>query len=263
MRNLRLTLAYDGTHYLGWQVQPQGATIQSCLESAIEKLTGEKVSVLSAGRTDSGVHALGQVASFRTTSNIPAANWPPALQTCLPPDILVLDATDVPEDFHATFSAKRKRYRYVIHNGPAPLPFLRNCVYHIRRPLDAAAMHAAAQVLVGTHDFRSFETDWPNKATSVRTVFELTISRTTGWPVWRPPAAAERVDPPGEFLTLDIVANGFLYNMVRSITGTLVNVGRGRWSTDDVRAILHAQDRTTAGATAPACGLYLVEVSYP
>lgn len=261
MRNLRLTLAYDGTHYLGWQVQPQGATIQSCVEAAILKLTGETVSVLSAGRTDSGVHALGQVASFHTNSNIPASNWAAALQTCLPPDIQVLDAAEVPPEFHATFSARRKRYRYVIHNGPVPLPFLQNYVYHIRRILDVEAMNKAAQSLLGTHDFRSFETDWPNKATSVRTVFELTVQRTAGWPVWAPPAG---VNPhrTGTYVTLDIVADGFLYNMVRSITGTLINVGRGRWTANDVQRILEARDRTAAGSTAPASGLYLVEVEY-
>lgn len=280
MRNIRLTLAYDGTHFHGWQVQPRARTVQAVLEKAIQELTGEKANVLSAGRTDSGVHALGHVANFRTESHIPAENFCPALQTKLPPDIVLLDSREVPLEFHATFAAKRKHYRYVIDNSPVPLPFLRSYAYSLRRELDAEAMHAAAQSLVGTHDFRSFETDWPNKATSVRTVFELTVTRQSLWPVWLPSAEcgarnAEQVEvkegpftssalrvPRSEFITLDITADGFLYNMVRSITGTLINVGRGKWTSEDVARILHTQTRTAAGATAPACGLYLVEVIY-
>lgn len=275
-RNIRLTLAYDGTRYCGWQVQTNGPSIQAALERAIERLTGEKSAVFSAGRTDSGVHALGQVANFRTTFPIPAGNFRPALQTKLRDDIIILDACEVPAEFHATFAARRKRYRYVIDNSPISLPFLKNYAWQLRRRLDADTMHAAAQVLLGTHDFRSFETDWPNKVTSVRTVMHISVARRPMFELWRVPTAfggpTDRMpnssggpsdaldDTP--LICLEIVADGFLYNMVRSIVGTLVNVGRGKWTIDDVTRILHAQLRSKAGSTAPACGLYLVDVTY-
>lgn len=272
LRNIRLTLAYDGTNYCGWQVQSNGPSIQAALERAIERLTGVKSDVLSAGRTDSGVHALGQVASFKTTFPMPPENFKPALQTKLPRDIVILDAREVPDDFHATFRAKWKRYRYVIDNSPLCLPFLQRYAWQLRRRLNSEAMHDAAQVLLGEHDFRSFETDWPNKATSVRTIMQVAVTRRALWELWTPgmagPEAFPRLgsslpgsgDPP--LICLEIAADGFLYNMVRSIVGTLVNVGRDKWSRDDVRRILQAQQRSLAGSTAPACGLYLVDVAY-
>jgi tRNA pseudouridine38-40 synthase len=275
-RNIRLTLAYDGTNYCGWQVQINGPSIQAALERAIERLTGEKSAVYSAGRTDSGVHALGQVANFHTTFPMPAENFRPALQTKLREDIVILDACEVPAEFHATFAATKKRYRYVIDNSSISLPFLKNYAWQLRRRLDADAMHAAGQLLLGTHDFRSFETDWPNKVTSVRTVMELSITRRPMFELWRVPTG-ETAAPASEpapltlspcpsndapLICLEIVADGFLYNMVRSIVGTLVNVGRGKWTADDVTRILNAQLRAKAGSTAPACGLYLVDVAY-
>lgn len=269
-RNIRLKLAYDGTNYVGWQVQTNGLSIQTVLERAIEKLTGEKCPVLSAGRTDSGVHALGQIANFHTTCAIPAKNFRPALQAFLPHDIVVLEADEVPAEFHATFKATRKQYRYVIDNSPVPLPFLSRYTWSLRRRLDVAAMHEAAQLLIGKHDFRSFETDWPNKVTSVRTVFEIKIARQPLWRVFTSSGAAVPVsatpaneaEGTGDIICLDIIADGFLYNMVRSIVGTLVNVGRDKWSVAEVAKILQAQDRSIAGSTAPACGLFLVEVWY-
>jgi tRNA pseudouridine38-40 synthase len=292
-RNIRLTLAYDGTNYCGWQVQKNGPSIQAALELAIERLTGERTPVFSAGRTDSGVHALGQVANFHTTFPIPAENFRPALQTKLPEDIVILEAREVSAAFHATFKAVKKRYRYLIDNSPVPMPFLKKYAWQLRRRLDESAMHAAAQLLLGTHDFRSFETDWPNKVTSVRTVMELSVRRAPLWDLWTterepprahpglalegtggPPHTAPadgnsresdalfpvRADAP--LLIVEIVADGFLYNMVRSIVGTLVNVGRGKWDAADVTAILEAQRRSVAGSTAPACGLYLVAATY-
>jgi tRNA pseudouridine38-40 synthase len=288
MRNIQLTLAYDGSRYVGWQVQSNGLAIQAVIEKAIERLTGTHSPVYSAGRTDSGVHALGQVANFHTASPIPPERWTAALRQYLPPDIVLLASRQVPDSFHSTFSAIRKRYRYVIHNGRTPLPFLRNYTHHVYRRLDSDAMHAAAQRLLGKHDFRSFETEWPNKATSVRTVMEIGIVRRPVWRVWQttppdfsaisapspeipgmggnhpPPVSSNLTDDvrEGDFLCLDIVADGFLYNMVRSIMGTLIDVGRGRWSADDITRILTAQTRSAAGNTAPACGLYLVQVDY-
>jgi tRNA pseudouridine38-40 synthase len=320
-RNIRLKMAYDGTNYVGWQVQKNGLSIQTVLERAIEKLTGEKCPVLSAGRTDSGVHALGQVANFYTTSQIPAKNFRPAIQDFLPHDIVILDSCEAPPEFHATFKATRKQYRYLIDNSPVPLPFLSKYTWSLRRRLDVPAMHEAAQLLLGKHDFRSFETDWPNKVTSVRTVYEIQVARQPIWnlfsgsPAALPlrksveagvalsespplgkggqvgsveavqrrsstdrsssfpalhkggeggvaPLAGLAPDETGDIIGLEIIADGFLYNMVRSIVGTLVNVGRHKWDKAEVARILAARDRSIAGSTAPACGLFLVEVWY-
>jgi tRNA pseudouridine38-40 synthase len=264
MRNIRLRIAYDGTAYCGWQIQPNGPSVQAKIEEAIRRLTGEESSVIAAGRTDAGVHALGQVAHFYTSCGIPARQLRLALQSFLPRDIAILAAEDAPADFHARYLAKRKSYRYVIDNSPEPLPFLRSYAPHFRGRLDAGAMHAAAQVLRGTHDFRSFESRWPNRSSSVRTIFEIAVSRYAGWPVWSPTGQASTMVPAdeGNFVCLDIMADGFLYNMVRSIVGTLLEVGRGRWTAADVTRVLTAQDRKHAGMTAPAQGLYLVQVEY-
>ena len=270
MRTIRMTVAYDGTGYVGWQVQPNGESVQAAIERAILKLTGETISVLSAGRTDSGVHALGQVVSFRTESPIPCDGFRKALQKFLEPDVIIRELEDVADDFHATYSAKRKRYRYVIHNVRTHNPFLRNYVWHRHSRLDDVAMHAAGQELVGKFDFRSFESHWPNKATSVRTVMELTVRREHYCPIFFELPRGELPESQrghagqsqGDFIWLEIVADGFLYNMVRAIVGTLVPVGAGRWTPGDVRRILDAQDRSQAGDTAPPQGLYLVEVDY-
>lgn len=263
MRNLRMTVAYDGSGYVGWQVQPNGPSVQTAVETALQKLTDEKITVLAAGRTDSGVHALGQVVSFRTASPIPVEGFRKALVKFLPPDITVRDVVEVADDFHATFSTKWKSYRYIIHNSADRNPFLRNYALHQHGPLDTAAIHEAAQVLTGTHDFRSFESHWPNKSTSVRTVYELTVRRQKFCPLWfgsndvRPTA-----ENAGDFIWFDITGNGFLYNMVRAIVGTLLPVGRARRTVDEVREILEKMDRSQGGDTAPASGLYLVRVEY-
>lgn len=261
MRNVRLTIAYDGTDYVGWQIQPNGVSVQSTLGKAIQKLTGEAPKLIAAGRTDSGVHALGQVANFRTSSNIPCDKIRAGLQSFLPSDIVVREVVDVPEDFHATYSATKKRYRYVIHNSRIPDPFLARYTWRVFYDLDSELMHDAAQMLLGTHDFRCFESEFPNKATSVRTVLEATVARSNRWPLWSRPGE-QRPEGAGEFIWFDIVADGFLYNMVRAITGTLSKVGQKKWSPDDVRRIIENQDRTQAGETAPPQGLYLVQVDY-
>ncbi|WP_092051001.1 tRNA pseudouridine(38-40) synthase TruA [Planctomicrobium piriforme] len=264
MRNIRLRVAYDGTRYSGWQVQPGRTTIQGCIEAAVKSLTGETVSLLCAGRTDAGVHALGQVANFSTQAKIPAAKWRPALQMHLPEDIVILESDEVPAEFHSTFSAISKRYRYVIRNHLVDDPFVRKYSWRITYELDVAAMQTAANCLLGTHDFRSFESHWPNKATSVRTVSDLTIRRISGWQPFVPLALADQGsgEGQGEYICLEIEADGFLYNMVRAITGTLVYVGRGAWTVEDVQRVLAAQDRSIAGGTAPACGLFMIRVNY-
>ncbi len=265
-RNIRLTLAYDGTRYAGWQVQPDRPSIQSTVEAAIHALTGERVSLLSAGRTDAGVHALGQVANFTTESSIPPEKWRPALQSRLPPDIVVRNSEEVAADFHATYAARHKRYRYVIHESLLDDPFLRPYVWRVNAPLDLAAMRTAASVLVGTHDFRSFESHWPNTGSSIRTIHEIAFRRTAGWNVWgsAPIEDSSTTTRPvdGEFIVFEIVGDGFLYNMVRAIVGTLMNVGRGSWTITEFEHAFRALDRSQAGETAPAQGLFLVSVCY-
>jgi len=265
MKTIRLRIAYDGTNFAGWQVQPDQTTIQSCVEQALFELTGKKISVLSAGRTDSGVHAIGQVASFRSNFNIPAPKWRPALQSKLPKEIVILESDHVHDDFHATFSSTSKRYRYLIYNNVVDNPFFQQYAWRISQPLDAQKMHDAAQSLIGKHDFRSFESNWPNKATSIRTITDLSVTRSHPWNLWSPVPLAQQTQNTndGPIICLEIEADGFLYNMVRTITGTLVNVGRGTWDASEVQRIMLAQDRTIAGATAPACGLYLAVVHYP
>ncbi len=263
MRNIRLRLAYDGTGYVGWQVQPNGDSVQAAVEGAIQRLTGIPSRVVAAGRTDSGVHAIGQVANFSTDSEIPCGNIQSGLQHFLPDDIVVVDVDEVDESFHATYSATAKWYRYVIHNARPAHPFLGRYAWQYEAPLDVAAMHEAARALVGTHDFRAFETQFPNRATSVRTIHRLDVARHDQFSTW---ALSPRSDEPatvdGAFVWIDVAADGFLYNMVRAIAGTLVQVGRGRLDARDVAALLTDGSRSDAGETAPACGLYLLQVDY-
>ncbi|MEI8018857.1 MAG: tRNA pseudouridine(38-40) synthase TruA [Schlesneria sp.] len=278
VRTLRMTLAYDGTNYCGWQVQPNGVAVQAVLEQALAEFTGEATRVVASGRTDAGVHAVGQVTSFTTSSKAPCHGFLHGLPRYLPEDIVVRDVQEVPKGFNARYDAKRKWYRYVIHNSRIRVPFLRNAALWLRSPLDEQAMHTAVQCLVGTHDFRCFETQWPNRSSSVRTIYHASVTRTTGWNVWessdleRPGTSIlsettllsdrenSKHDP--SFLCFDVEADGFLYNMVRAIVGTLIHVGRGRWTPDDLRRILEFGDRTHAGETAPPQGLYLMRVDY-
>jgi tRNA pseudouridine38-40 synthase len=244
MRNIKLTLSYDGTDFHGWQLQPGLRTVQETLEQALAALTGERLRVNASGRTDTGVHAVGQVVNFRSETKLPADVLVRALNAHLPADVVVREAADAPESFDANRDAKRKLYRYIVHDGPVPDLFMRRYCHHTRYRLDAAAMARAAACLRGTHDFRCFETEWPNRASSVRTITHLAINRFGDW-IW-----------------LDVEADGFLYNMVRAIAGTLINVGRGYWPETRVAEILEAQDRTLAGPTAPAQGLFLMRVRY-
>jgi tRNA pseudouridine38-40 synthase len=245
MRNFKLTLSYDGTDFSGWQTQPGFRTVQETLEQAIARLTGEpRVCVNASGRTDAGVHALGQVVNCFSETGLEPAVLVRAINAHLPDDVVVRAVEEVDQAFDANRDAVRKLYRYVIHDGDVPSPFQRRYACQSRRPLDAAAMARAAEVLRGQHDFRSFETEWPNRATSVRRITRLAVNRF------------------GDYVWLDVEADGFLYNMVRAIAGTLMNVGRGYWLEQQVEAILQAGDRTLAGPTAPAQGLFLVRVTY-
>ena len=263
MRNIRLKLAYDGTDFVGWQEQANGLAIQSVVAAAIEKITLEEPVLMAAGRTDSGVHAVGQVAHFLTESCIPAERLGFGINALVPDSITILKADDVPLTFHSRYHAVRKRYRYVIDNSRCPLPFLKRFSHHARNRLDVAAMQRAGLELVGTHDFRAFETQYPNRDSSVRTVLDLTVQRYCNWPI----SMSNGIDPgppseQGDWVGIDIVADGFLYNMVRCIAGTLLEVGRGKWTPDDVLRILNTRDRRIAGITAPPQGLFLVQVDY-
>jgi len=254
LRVLRLTLAYDGTAYAGWQVQPGHPTIQEALETAIRQITGEQGRTLASGRTDAGVHALGQVVSVRTETKLPPEVLLRALNAMLPDDISVLDAAEAPEDFHPIRDATAKRYRYVIHNGPVREVFARHYAWHYAHGrLDAEAMVRAAKPLRGTHDFSSFESSGAERKTSVRTVTDLTVCR--GPDPWGRGAARD-------WITLEIEADGFLYNMVRTIVGTLVEVGRGAQDESWPAEVLTVADRRKAGPTAPPQGLFLVHVEY-
>ena len=255
MRNLKLVLAYDGTDFCGWQVQPDAPSIQGTLGSAIGRLTGEKVLPQGSGRTDAGVHALGQVASFQIESVIPASNLVTALNDILPAAIRVLDAREVSPDFHARKSAKAKTYRYRICRSAICPPFLSRYAWHYPYPLDFEALKEAASLIDGRHDFTSFAAVDPEKdnregdegartGANVRTVFS---SR------WR-----EETDE----LVYEVHGNGFLHHMVRNLIGTFLLVGKRTLKPTDMTRILEAKDRSAAGATAPACGLYLVGVEY-
>lgn len=248
MRTLRLTLAYDGTDYAGWQIQPDRLTVQGAVERALEKITGSPVRILASGRTDAGVHALGQVASFRTDTRLTTDVLHRALNGELPPDVAILGVAQVPEGFHPIRDAARKRYRYTIHDGPVRDVFGRRYCWHYRRRLDADSMHRAAGKLLGTHDFAAFQTSGAPRQSTVRTIFDISVKRGRG--------------VKSDVVTLEIEADGFLYNMVRTIVGTLVDVGRGAQSEAWVSEVLASADRRQAGSTAPPQGLFLVCVTY-
>lgn len=248
MRSFKLTIAYDGTAYQGWQSQPDKPTIQGSLEGAFTKITGEELRVTGSGRTDAGVHALGQVASLDSETHLAPEVLQRALNHELPADIVVVRLDEARLGFHAIRDCVGKRYRYVIHDGAVPDLFRRNYYWHHRTRLNEGAMHRAAQGLLGTHDFRSFESQWPNRATSVRTIRELIVERQPG---------NDR-----DLIHVEVEADGFLYNMVRSIVGTLVEVGRGAKGEAWPAEVVAAMDRGAAGRTAPAQGLFLLRVDY-
>jgi tRNA pseudouridine38-40 synthase len=245
MRNLKIVVAYEGTDFHGWQVQPGQRTVQGEIERAVAAIEGVAVRVEGSGRTDAGVHAHGQVASFRLANPIPEANLRLALNHRLPPAIRVLSVEQAADDFHARYSATGKKYEYRIWRGEVCPPFVRRTVFHFPYPLDEAAMIAAAPRFEGERDFRSLATrDGVPKETTVRTIF------------------SSRFERQGEELVYRVRGSGFLYNMVRNIVGVLLEVGRGNWGPSDIERILEARDRRAAGPTAPAAGLALAEVEY-
>jgi tRNA pseudouridine38-40 synthase len=247
MPNIKLILEYDGTNYHGWQAQAGSGkpTIQETLEKALADLVQEPVRTTSSGRTDAGVHALGHAANFITSSAIPAENFAKALNRHLPADIRALRSEEVPPGFHARHCAAGKIYQYRILNRPMPSALLRSRVWHVDRKLNAAAMRRAAAVLIGRHDFSAFRSASCGAGSPVRTVRDIAIRKR------------------GDILEITLKADAFLMHMARIICGTLVEAGLGRFTPEEVKRILRSRDRSRAGKTAPACGLYLLEVAYP
>jgi tRNA pseudouridine38-40 synthase len=249
MRNLKLILSYDGAEFSGWQVQPDTNTVQGTLASAIGRITGEKVLPQGSGRTDAGVHALAQVVTFVTESPVPAENFARALNDILPAAVRVLEVAEVPAGFHPRHSARAKTYRYRIYRSPICPPFLARYVWHFPYPLDEAAMMRAAGMVVGEHDFTSFAAVDPERGkeepvSNVRTIFSSKWERGS------------------EEFVYTVSGSGFLHHMVRNLVGTFILVGKGTLVPEDVTRILVARNRSAAGATAPASGLYLVNVEY-
>jgi len=250
MRNLKLILSYDGSEYSGWQIQPDAATIQGTLASAIGRLTGEKVLPQGSGRTDAGVHALAQVATFSTASTVPVENFVKALNDVLPPSIRVLESVEVPDDFHARKSAYAKTYRYRILRSPICSPFIARYVWHFPYPLDEPSMARAAAQVLGEQDFTSFAAVDPERGredsepSNVRTIMESCWKRE------------------GEQFIYTVRGNGFLHHMVRNLVGTFVLVGKGTLQVEEIVRILESRNRSSAGPTAPASGLCLVAVEY-
>lgn len=244
MKRMKLTIAYDGTNYCGWQIQPNGITIEEVMNKALSKLTGEGIQVIGASRTDSGVHAMGNVAVFDTNTTIPAEKIAMALNQRLPEDIVVVKSEEVPLDFHPRYCDCSKTYEYHIINTKIPIPTERLTNYFVSYTLDFDKMREAASYLVGEHDFASF--------CNVRTDVESTVRTIT----------ALDILTEGNRVTIRITGNGFLYNMVRIIVGTLIRVGRGFYEPEKVKEILEAKDRKAAGVTAPAHGLMLMKIEY-
>lgn len=246
MRNIKMTVEYDGTSYHGFQKQAGQnlPTIQEALEKALRKLTGEEISVTGAGRTDAGVHALGQVINFYTESSIPTGNFVRALNSVLPEDIVAKDAVEAPGDFHAQFWAKKKTYRYTIFNDTVPSVFYRRYSLFVPYKLNVDNMRKAASFLVGQHDFSAFRAAGSTARSSIRTMYRA------------------EVEQEGELIHVYLEANGFLYNMVRIITGTLLYIGQGKLRVEEMKDIIASGDRTLAGPTVPPQGLCLMRVEY-
>lgn len=244
MRNIQILLEYDGSHYHGWQIQKNAISIQEVVERAIGAITNERVNLIGSSRTDSGVHARGQSANFLTQSRIPIDRFPYAINSKLPPDIRVIHACERPKDFHSRYDAVGKRYTYHVLNNAFGSALSYNRVWHVPQKLNIEDMKKAAEYFIGTHDFTSFRATGSSVQSSTRTIY-----------------ASKLVYRDAEII-LDIHGNGFLYNMVRIIMGTLVEIGMGKIHYGEIPRIIRARDRNMAGITAPAQGLYLEKVYY-
>ena len=255
MRRIKLTLQYDGTSYHGWQVQPNGITIQSAVTEAIKRITGENVSVIAAGRTDAGVHALGQIAAFTTHTGLAPDILMKALNAVLPEDIRVYDLCDMPLDFHPRYDAKSKIYIYIIASGQVISPFISRYAWHMPYRLDFKAMTTAGEFFKGKHDFSAFRGSGCGAKTTVRSVSGLYIEQVDGIDFMTCRLL-------GDFIIISIEADAFLRHMVRNITGSIIEAGKRKIHPAYINDIIISKDRRLAGATAPAKGLFLKKVIY-
>ncbi len=243
MRNIKIIVQYNGANYCGWQEQPDSLGIQGNIEYAIKEITKEKVKINGSGRTDAGVHAIGQVANFKIESKIDVSRIPDALNSKLPKDISIIDAEEVDEDFHARYSAKGKVYRYLVYNSRYRNPILKDISYQVKYNLDFDKMKKAAESLVGTHDFCGFMSSGSSIKDTVRTIRNV------------------KIEKEGDLIVFEFEGNGFLYNMVRIISGTLIDIGRGKIE-ENMEEIIKSKNRSNAGHTAPGHALFLKKVFY-
>ena len=244
MRNIKLTIEYDGKDFNGWQKQPNKLNIQGEIERAIKDVTGEEVDLIASGRTDAGVHALGQVANFKTNSGIPIEKFPIALNTKLKRSIRVLEAEEVEERFHSRYNCKKKTYRYIINNSENGTAIYRNLEYNYSQELNIDKMNEASKYFIGEHDFAGFKSSGTSSKSSIRTIYDA------------------KVYQEGSRVIIELTGNGFLYNMVRIISATLIEVGIGKLLPEEIPEIIEAGERQRAGKTLPPQGLYLVKVDY-
>ena len=244
MRNIKLTIEYDGKGFNGWQKQPNKLNIQGEIERAIETITGEEVDLIASGRTDAGVHAFGQIANFKTSSNLPIEKFAIAINSKLKKSIRIQNAEEVDERFHSRYSCKRKTYRYIINNSDQGSAIYRNLEYYIPIKLNVDEMKKAVKYFEGEHDFKGFKASGTSSKSSVRTIYEANVYKD------------------GDKIIIELTGNGFLYNMVRIVSGTLVDVGLGKIKSEEIPTIIDSKDRQKAGKTLPPYALYLVKVEY-
>lgn len=245
MRNIKLIIEYDGKEFNGWQKQPTKLNIQGTIEQAIKIVTGEDADLMASGRTDAGVHAFGQVANFKTNSNIPIDKIAIALNSNLKKSIRIISAEEVDERFHSRLTCKKKTYRYIINNSEFSSAIYRNLETHIPQKLDIEKMKIGAKFFEGEHDFKAFKASGTSSKSSVRTIYKANV-----------------IEMPDNRIYIELTGNGFLYNMVRIISGTLVDVGFGKIEPDEIKSIIESKDRSLAGKTLPPNGLYLLKVEY-
>ena len=245
MKNIKLVIEYDGKEFNGWQKQPNKLNIQGTIEQAINKITGEEVELNASGRTDSGVHSLGQVANFKTNSNLDIEKWPLALNANLKKSIVIKSAEEVDMEFHSRLSCKKKTYRYVINNSKYGTAIYRNLETHIPEKLNIEKMKQAVKYFEGEHDFKAFKASGTSSKSSVRTIYK-----------------ADVIEKENDRIYIELTGSGFLYNMVRIISGTLVDVGLGKIEVEDIPKIIESKKRENAGKTLPPQGLYLLKVEY-
>lgn len=245
MKNIKLTIEYEGTNYFGWQIQNNLPTVQGELKKAIEIATNEEIDLIGSSRTDKKVHALGQVANFRTKSNIPGENYKHLMDFLLPKDISIVDSEEVDLKFHSRFDASKKRYKYIVYNGKLPRAIYRNFAYHVPYKINMENMIEASKYFIGTHDFNAFKVSKGKEINTTRTIYNINIEKNK------------------DLIEFTIEGNSFLHNMVRIIVGTLLFVGTGKIYKDQIPTIIDSRKRKNAGVTAPAEGLFLEKIYYP